>query len=210
MNVPFSEPAISQSTVSGLTFDANTDKLTLTQSGGGDKEVTLPSGGLYSVVQTADAVVFSDPGLDGTNISILDLKITPTSVTQQIYLTSTINGEWGGVTGVAWLGGLVLKRKIGTADAVALFPDSPDPAPKTEQLKTNGLFMVSYPNDSSTTSESSTFSYVDIPGTTSEVTYQVVVSNRDTGADFYLNRNVSDDNNTLNKRMVSSLFAQGL
>tara|TARA_R110000823_G_C15627201_1_gene468285 strand:+ start:48 stop:605 length:558 start_codon:yes stop_codon:yes gene_type:complete len=173
-------------------------------SGGG-------GGGLYSITQTADAVVYTDPGLDdGTHMSILDLTITPTSDTQQIYLTSTINGEWGGVAGAVWLGGIVLKRKIGSASAVALFPDSPDPAPKSLQLKTNGLFMISYPNDISTTSESATFSYVDIPGTTSEVTYQVFVFNRNESADFYLNRNVSDDNNNLNKRMVSSLFAQGL
>ena len=167
-------------------------------------------GGLYSITQTADAVVYTDPDIDGDHMDILDLTITPTSDTQQIYLTSTINGEWGGVNGSAWLGGIVLKRKIGSASAVALFPDSPDPAPKSIQVKTNGLFMVSYPNDINTTSESSTFSYVDIPGTTSEVTYQLFVFNSNSSADFFLNRNVSDGNNNLNKRMVSSLFAQGL
>ena len=46
MNTPFSRTV--QSTVSGLTYNTNNDILTLTQSGGGDKAVTLPSGSIVS------------------------------------------------------------------------------------------------------------------------------------------------------------------
>ena len=170
--------------MSDFPFDIPT---TQPSSGGG----SLP----FVTVQNDVIETLSSPFRDGLIIPDFTLKITPTSATQKIYLSGIINGEWAGNPQF----GFVFIKRDGTAISLPNLGD---------RVATMGSFMSMLYSQNGYTPEAASISFIDDPQTTSEVTYTVFVTNRQTYSSFYLNRSLDNGDHANSVRMASSLTAQ--
>lgn len=146
------------------------------------------TGSIIQVVQTVLTTTFSGAA-NGTALLVTGLAatITPSSATNKILIIGHIMYASSGTTYGGWF-----KRgstDIGLGDGAG-----------SRQRVSMGM---SFPGD---TNQSNTFvySYLDSPLTTNATTYQFYVNNDNTNA-IYINRSVSDSDNTTGKRGISTV-----
>ena len=164
----------------------------------------------FNHIQLTDTAVVTVPTANppyerssttGTKLTQLSgLTITPTSATQKVVLQLTLFGEWQTNSHSA---SLSFKRVVGGTetwlDARAGDDDIGSRKPA------NGLFAITfYANDNDSTPEVLSITYVDEPGTTSPVEYDIYLINTSVPTTFNLNRTKTDSDDKNYERGVST------
>lgn len=149
---------------------------------------SLPAGCVLQVVQTVKSDTFVGTS-NGAEMSITGLAatITPTRANSKILVTAQIMYACQATTYGGWF-----KRNgtnIGLGDAAA-----------SQQRVSIGMSFLPDANQTNTF----VYNYLDTPGTTSAVTYQFWTIN-DNNFTLYVNRSVSDSNNSTGKRGISTI-----
>ena len=168
----------------------------------------------FNHIQLTDTAVVNVPttgppyertSTTGTKITQLSgLTITPTSATQKVVLQLSLFGEWQTNSHSA---SLSFKRVVGGTetwlDARTGDDDIGDRKPA------NALFAITfYAVDNDSTPEVLSVTYVDEPGTTSPVEYDIYLINTSSAANFNLNRTKADVDNKNYERGVSTFTAE--
>lgn len=152
------------------------------------KTILQTTGSILQVVQTVKTDTFVSAA-NGTELLVTGLAatITPTASTNRILILGHIMYSSTGTTYGGWF-----KRgttNIGLGDGAG-----------SRQRVSMGMALASDTNQSNTF----VYSYLDSPNTTSQLTYQFYVNNDNTNA-IYINRSVSDADNTTGKRGISTV-----
>ena len=148
----------------------------------------LPAGTVLQVVSTTKTDTFSSSSFTYVDITGLSVSVTPTSATSKIYVVVTINfcSESGGRLAFQLVRG---STAIGIGDAAGN---------RTRGTSSNGP-------SGPATMESSSFSFLDSPSTTSATTYKVQLCGIDTISTYFVNRTVNDEDITGRPRTVSTI-----
>ena len=124
----------------------------------------------------------SIPSITATDITDLNVTITPSSTTSRILLFGRWTGEYG-TTGASWNTIYGFKRN-GTRVG-----DHNVSGTATTVYGMGFSALTYYADDVNSTGDSMTIFYVDSPATTSAITYQIYVTT-ETGFTLYTNRTV--------------------
>ena len=132
-----------------------------------------------------------------TNISGLNATITPSTTSKRIKITVRWNGEYSHVSNHASVFGI--KRDT---------TDVGNPAAAGSRFVGLAIIAQGYWNsDASSTPDSTTYSYIDSPATTSATTYHATFLQENTGT-LYNQRTVSDTDLTSRERLTSTIILE--
>lgn len=134
---------------------------------------------------------------NGTNISVLDVNITPTSTSSKIYLACHLMVESGG--------GFDDHDHVGYFRRGSTHLKAPAAGNRSRGVST---WQVGYfGDDNASTPSTLGMQYIDSPNSTSQLTYGVVIQENASGsATTYINRSANDTNGDGYERGVSSLI----
>jgi len=131
------------------------------------------------------------------------LLITPNSASQKVLLQLHLFGEWGINP---YHGSISFKRIV---DGVETWLDPRATSSISNRKPCNGLFALSNPADNDSTPETLNITFVDVPNTIKEVTYEVyLLQTSAPSANFYLNRTRDSDDNSQHERGISTFTAE--
>ena len=163
-------------------------------------KIIMPQGGIIQHQYTMFTGTNSITCTTGTDTVLTDLtvNITPQSTSSVIKLEGMVNGEWG--------------TTVHYNSTVFFFRDTTKLAHQTAGNRNVGVssfFPVYYAADAASTGEGTgTFQYYDQPNTTDTITYKVGVNIEVNGNPvFYLNRTVTDTDDTGKERFISLISA---
>jgi len=164
-------------------------------------KVIMPQGGIIQTQHTMFTGTNPITCTTNTDVVLTDLtvNITPQSSSSVIKLEGMVNGEWNNNAGIY-------------QTVLFFFRDTTKLSAPTAGNRNVGvsLFFSSYNStDTSSTAEgSAAFQYYDTPNTTSQITYKIGMHTTQGGNPIlYLNRTVSDTNNTAFERFISLISA---
>tara|TARA_B100001057_G_scaffold193866_1_gene194690 strand:+ start:155 stop:700 length:546 start_codon:yes stop_codon:yes gene_type:complete len=168
---------------------------------GGVAASGIPSGGIIQVQYTQYTSTTNTACANDTNqaLSHLSVNITPISTNSIIKLEAQVVGEWSVATS--------------TYNSTWFFNrDSTRLGHATAGDRNVGILMGSMINvggtDADTTAEAVIYSYMDIPSTTSQITYTVATRQAaGSSSTWYTNRTVSDTDYNSRERGVSFIRA---
>jgi len=138
----------------------------------------------------------SIPSVTATDITDLNVSITPTSTSSRILLFGRWCGEYGS-TGQSWNSVYGFKRngtRVGDHNVSGT-------ATTVYGMGLSGLTY--YADDANSTPDSMTIFYVDSPATTSAITYQIYIS-CETGFTLYTNRTLGWTTSTVTGHEVTT------
>ena len=165
----------------------------LTVSGGGVPSWTTPAGGGGKVLQVvtafkSDTFAASDSAYQ--DITGLSVSITPSSATSKVLVMMTVTGSHQPTIADAVL------RLVRNSTAIAV----------ADSAGSRTLATVSLMADSTTSTDSTAFTFLDSPATTSATTYKVQgTGNGSTPKGFYINRGSLDTDFASVARTASSI-----
>jgi hypothetical protein len=165
----------------------------LTVSGGGVPSWTTPAGGGGKVLQVvtafkSDTFAASDSAYQ--DITGLSVSITPSSATSKVLVMMTVTGSHQPTIADAVL------RLVRNSTAIAV----------ADSAGSRTLATVSLMADSTTSTDSTAFTFLDSPATTSATTYKVQgTGNGSTPKGFYINRGSLDTDVASVARTASSI-----
>jgi hypothetical protein len=137
-----------------------------------------------------DSTLIQATAVGPTDIAGLAATITPRSVNSKIFISVRISGEWNNANSYDNLFGVKRNNSIigmptgGSSNST--FTVGTRPAGMAGSLQSYGTA-----SDANSTMESVYFTYIDTPGTTASVTYQVWVRSG-SSITLYVNRTVGD------------------
>ena len=151
-------------------------------------KAAVPAGSVLQVIQTVKSDTFTGTA-NGTALLITGLAatITPTSVTSKILITAQIMYGSSSTTYGGWFRRGVTDIGLGNAAG-------------NRQRVSIGMAFTSDANQTNTF----VYTYLDSPATTGATTYQFYVNNDNTSA-IFINRSVTDGDNTTGKRGISTI-----
>lgn len=150
-------------------------------------------GSIVQIKQTVKTDTFST-STNGvwTDITGMSVSITPKKTSSKIFILVTLVGAGSGVTPKA--------RLVRDSTTIAVGDTS-----GSKQSATMGSFLMKDTNQNDTYTQQ----YLDSPSTTSAITYKMQITADNTNT-FYLNRSVSDQDNTTGGRYISVITAMEL
>jgi len=192
----------------------STIKVDNIQSSGGTQLLTAHSsgfilpkaGGIIQIQYTQVSSFFNSSSMGsyatGTDVTPMNVAITPTSTSSKIKIDVSMMGEFTNAAGphnvMFWL-----KRTIG-----ATTTNLRAPADNANNALGIAPATITYHANSDSTPEHLNFFYFDEPNTTSEVTYQLTMTNGSTsGIKWRLNRNANTSSGGDYERGISCISA---
>ena len=148
----------------------------------------------YLQIDTTVASISVSANTD-TVVTQLTVNITPKSTSSIIRLDTHVFHEWA--------------NAAAPPEAVWFFyRDTTKLGATAAGSRQSGISMsrLSFHNDATSTPEMATYSYFDVPNTTSQITYKVGVRNH-YATNFSLNRTINDTDSTQHERGMSFISA---
>lgn len=177
-------------TVAGIaaTQTLTNKSIVATQLTGTVAAARLPAGSVLQVVSTTKTDTFSTTSGSYVDVTGLSVSITPTSATSKIYAMVTLGFCCAAGARAAF-------QLVRSSTAIGIGDAS---GSRTTASASGGP-------PSPATMESTSFSFLDSPSTTSATTYKVQIAFIDASGTLYVNRTVNDDDAASRPRTASTI-----